>query len=93
MLRYEPGESETDLCGGSSNWRGSIWFPTNSLLIKSLQHFHHYYGDDFKVEYPTLSGQCLLSSWPGTAPGPTCLGRAVTDLPAVYAAVASSAAR
>jgi len=60
-LRYEPGESETDLFGGNSNWRGPVWLPTNFLLIESLQRFHHYYGDDFKVEYPTRSGRyCTL---------------------------------
>src|SRR5207247_10749893 len=48
--------------GGNSNWRGPIWFPINYLLIESLQKFHHYYSDDFKVEYPTGSGQyCTLS--------------------------------
>ena len=56
-VQYEPGESETDLFGGNSNWRGPIWLPTNFLLIESLQRFHHYYGDDFKVEYPTHSGK------------------------------------
>ena len=44
------------LFGGNSNWRGPIWFPVNYLLIESLQKFHHYYGDDFKVECPTGSG-------------------------------------
>ncbi|MBL9102811.1 MAG: glucosidase [Myxococcales bacterium] len=53
---YEPGESQTGLFGGNSNWRGPIWFPINFLLIESLQKFHHYYGDDFLVEYPTGSG-------------------------------------
>jgi hypothetical protein len=47
------------LFGGNSNWRGPIWFPINYLLIESLQKFHHYYGDDFKVECPTGSGQYL----------------------------------
>src|SRR5437660_7400922 len=47
---YEPGESQTGLFGGNSNWRGPIWFPVNYLLIESLQKFHHYYGDDFLVE-------------------------------------------
>jgi hypothetical protein len=56
-LRYEPGESESDMFGGNSNWRGPVWMPTNFLLIESLQRFHHYYGDEFKVEYPTRSGQ------------------------------------
>ncbi len=59
---YEPGESSTGLFGGNSNWRGPIWFPVNFLLIESLQKFHHYLGDDFKVECPTGSGR-LLSLW------------------------------
>ena len=45
--------------GGNSNWRGPIWMPVNYLLIESLQKFHHYYGDDFKVECPTGSGRFL----------------------------------
>ena len=56
---YEPGESTTGLFGGNSNWRGPIWFPVNYLLIESLQKFHHYFGDDVKVECPTGSGQML----------------------------------
>ena len=43
--------------GGNSNWRGPVWFPVNFLIIESLQRFHHYYGNDFKVEYPTGSGK------------------------------------
>ncbi|MDF0643190.1 MAG: glucosidase [Nitrospira sp.] len=53
---YEPAESSTDLFGGNSNWRGPVWFPVNYLLIESLQKFHYYLGDQFKVEYPTGSG-------------------------------------
>jgi glycogen debranching enzyme len=48
---YEPAESTSGLFGGNSNWRGPIWFPVNFLIIESLQKFHHYYGDDFKIEY------------------------------------------
>src|SRR5437588_9366848 len=59
MVDYEPAESTTGLFGGNSNWRGPIWFPVNYLLIESLQRFHHYYGDDFKVECPTGSGTYL----------------------------------
>jgi hypothetical protein len=58
-VRYQPGESTSGLFGGNSNWRGPIWFPVNYLLIESLQKFHHYYGDDFKVECPMRSGQLL----------------------------------
>lgn len=56
-VTYQPGESDTGLFGGNSNWRGPIWFPVNFLIIESLQKFHHYYGDDFKVECPTGSGK------------------------------------
>jgi hypothetical protein len=56
-VKYTPGEGDTSLFGGNSNWRGPIWFPVNYLIIESLQRFHHYYGDDFKVEHPTGSGQ------------------------------------
>ncbi len=54
---YEPGESTTGLFGGNSNWRGPIWFPVNFLLIEALQKFHHYFGNNFEVEFPTGSGQ------------------------------------
>jgi len=56
-VKYEPAESSTDLFGGNSNWRGPVWFPMNFLLIESLQRVHYYYGDGFKVECPTGSGQ------------------------------------
>ncbi len=56
---YDPAESRTGLFGGNSNWRGPVWMPVNFLLIESLQKFHHYYGDDFKIECPTGSGQYM----------------------------------
>jgi hypothetical protein len=59
---YEPGESQTGLFGGNSNWRGPVWFPVNFLLIESLQKFHHYLGDGFTVECPTGSGQ-MMTLW------------------------------
>jgi len=58
-LKYTPAESDTGLFGGNSNWRGPIWFPVNFLIIESLQRFHHYYGDDFKMEYPSGSGKLI----------------------------------
>src|SRR5207302_1983990 len=54
-----PGESNSGLFGGNSNWRGPIWFPVNYLIIEALQQFHNYYGNDFKVECPTGSGQFM----------------------------------
>jgi len=61
-INYEPAESRTGLFGGNSNWRGPIWFPVNFLIIESLQKFHHYLGDSFKVECPTGSGN-LMNLW------------------------------
>lgn len=58
-VEYEPGESKCGVFGGNSNWRGPVWFPVNYLIIESLQKFHHYYGDDFKIECPTGSGQYM----------------------------------
>jgi len=59
---YQPGESNTYAFGGNSNWRGPIWMPVNFLIIESLQKFHHYYGDDFKVECPVGSGKLVTLS-------------------------------
>jgi hypothetical protein len=56
-LDYEPGESTTRLFGGNSNWRGPVWMPVNHLILLSLRQYHRYYGDTFKVECPTGSGQ------------------------------------
>jgi hypothetical protein len=58
-LGYEPAESTTQLYGGNSNWRGPIWFPINFLIVDSLRRFHEYYGDEFKIECPTGSGQMM----------------------------------
>jgi hypothetical protein len=56
-LDYEPGESTTLLFGGNSNWRGPVWMPVNQLILLSLRQYHRYYGDTFKIECPTGSGQ------------------------------------
>ena len=56
---YVPGESNTGLFGGNSNWRGPVWFPVNYLLIEALERYHHFYGDELKVECPTGSGRMM----------------------------------
>lgn len=61
-VEYEPAESRSGMFGGNSNWRGPIWMPVNYLLIESLQKFDFYFGDDFKIEFPTGSGK-MLTLW------------------------------
>ena len=58
-MTYTPGESDSGLFSGNSNWRGPIWMPVNYLLIESLRRFDDYYGPGFKVECPTGSGKLL----------------------------------
>ena len=65
---YEPGDSQSSMFGGNSNWRGPVWFPMNFLLIEALQRFEYYYGDGFLVEVPTRSGRLMR------------LGEAATEL-------------
>ncbi len=58
-VKYTPGESDTSLFGSNSNWRGPVWIPMNSLIIGGLRRFYTFYGDGFKVECPTASGNFL----------------------------------
>ena len=58
-VSYVPGESNSGLFGGNSNWRGPIWFPVNYLLVEALEAYHHFYGDELKVECPTGSGHLM----------------------------------
>ena len=53
---YAPGESDTGLFGGNSNWRGPVWFPLNYLLIEALERYHHFYGDDAAGRVPDRLG-------------------------------------
>jgi hypothetical protein len=56
---YVPGEGNTGLFGGNSNWRGPVWFPINFLVIEALERYHHFYGDELRVECPVGSGRML----------------------------------
>jgi hypothetical protein len=56
-VAYTPGESDSHLFGGNSNWRGPIWFPLNYILIEALRKYHDFYRETLTVEFPTGSGQ------------------------------------
>jgi hypothetical protein len=56
-VKYLPSESNNGMFGGNSNWRGPVWMPVNGLIIRGLLNLYGFYGDDFKVECPTGSGQ------------------------------------
>ena len=58
-VKYLPAESDSGMFGGNSNWRGPIWMPVNALLIRALLSFYLYYGDNFKIECPTGSGNAM----------------------------------
>ncbi len=58
-VSYLPGESDSGMFGGNSNWRGPIWMPVNALIIRALMHYFSYYGDNFKIECPTGSGNLM----------------------------------
>jgi Glycosyl hydrolase family 63 C-terminal domain len=58
-VTYVPGDSDSGMFGGNSNWRGPIWFPVNYLLIEALERYHHFYGDALRVECPTGSGRWM----------------------------------
>ncbi len=71
-IDYEPAESTTAMFGGNSNWRGPLWFPLNYLVLEALERYHRFFGEEFKIEYPTGSGQKLTlgRDRPGPAPAP-----------------------
>jgi hypothetical protein len=58
-VAYVPGDSDSAMFGGNSNWRGPVWFPVNYLLIEALERYHHFYGDTLRVECPTGSGRLM----------------------------------
>jgi len=61
-VRYVPGESDSWMFGGNSNWRGPVWFPVNYLIVEALERYHYFYGDGLKVECPTGSGNEMTLS-------------------------------
>jgi hypothetical protein len=58
-VQYLPAESDTGMFGGNSNWRGPIWMPVNIMIIRALLSYYLYYGDNFRIECPTGSGNLM----------------------------------
>ena len=58
-VHYLPGESNTGMFGGNSNWRGPVWMPVNAIMIRGLLNLYAFYGDEFKVQCPTGSGHYM----------------------------------
>jgi hypothetical protein len=54
---YVPGDSDSGMFGGNSNWRGPVWFPVNYLAVAALDRYYHFFGEDLRIEYPTGSGR------------------------------------
>jgi hypothetical protein len=59
VVQYLPAESTNGMFGGNSNWRGPVWMPVNALIIRGLLNLYQFYGDEFKVECPTRSGNFM----------------------------------
>jgi hypothetical protein len=59
IVEYVPGESNSPLFGGNSNWRGPIWMPTNYILIQTLEKYYRFLGADYQVSLPCLQGEKL----------------------------------
>ncbi|MGR8932124.1 MAG: MGH1-like glycoside hydrolase domain-containing protein [Gammaproteobacteria bacterium] len=55
LIEYVPGESNSGLFGGNSNWRGPVWLPTNYALILALEKFNRFLGSAYRVSAPGLS--------------------------------------
>src|SRR6185436_4808841 len=58
-VAYLPGESDSGMFGGNSNWRGPVWVPVNALIVRALLQYYTYYGDEFTIECPVGSGRQL----------------------------------
>jgi hypothetical protein len=58
-VQYLPAESDSGMFGGNSNWRGPVWMPVNTLIIRALWNYYLYYGDNFRIECPTGSGKMM----------------------------------
>ncbi|MCD2424980.1 glucosidase [Niabella pedocola] len=58
-IRYDPGDSTSDMFGGNSNWRGPVWIPINFIIIQSIRRLGKFYHDSFLMEYPTGSGNMM----------------------------------
>src|SRR5674476_1373931 len=56
-IQYAPGEADSGLFGGNSNWRGPIWLPINGLLVDAMRTYSDGAWNELEVELPTGSGR------------------------------------
>jgi hypothetical protein len=56
-VSYVPGEGDSGMFGGNSNWRGPVWMPVNMLILRALLQYYWYHGNSFTIECPTGSGK------------------------------------
>ena len=58
-VQYLPAESDSGMFGGNSNWRGPVWMSVNAMIIRALLNYYLFYGNNFKIEFPTGSGKLM----------------------------------
>jgi hypothetical protein len=78
-VSYQPGDSDSWMFGGNSNWRGPVWMPVNMLLVVALMRLGAYYGETFKIDFPTGSGKQMNLFEVGKAIGERLIGTFLKD--------------
>ena len=54
-INYLPAESDNNMFGGNSNWRGPVWMPLNYLLIQTLNQRYSFYKETIQLAFPSAA--------------------------------------